>query len=259
MKQLDGRRIIVTGAGSGIGFAVIERFLSEGAKVVAVIRNPNDLQDKRNIPNLHIVVGDVTDYATNKKAVAVAVKEFGGLDVFLANVGIWDFYKKLTKMSEDELNNGFDQLMTVNVKSALFAAHASHEALSENNGSFIVTGSNACFRPGGGGAIYTASKYALRGIVGQLALEFAPDVRVNGVAPGATNTPISGSEGLEQTEKEMNSDQAHLHEMGKHIPMKRVSSPTEHTDLYVLLASKHGAQYITGTMLVSDGGLSAGL
>jgi NAD(P)-dependent dehydrogenase (short-subunit alcohol dehydrogenase family) len=258
MSQLEGRRIIVTGSGSGIGRALVDTYLTEGAKVVAVIRKQGDLDSFKGNPALKIVVGDVTAYETIQTAVETAVAEFGGLDVMVANAGRWDFYKKLIKMSSEELDSGFDQLMQVNVKAALMAAHASHAELVKTQGSFIVTGSNACFRPGGGGAIYTGSKFALRGIVSQLALEFAPDVRVNGVAPGATDTPLSGSEAFNQREKSMNSNLDKLAAMGQHIPLGRVSAPEEHTGLYVLLASKAGAKYITGTMLVSDGGLSAG-
>jgi NAD(P)-dependent dehydrogenase (short-subunit alcohol dehydrogenase family) len=94
-------------------------------------------------------------------------------------------------------------------------------------------------------------------LVSQLALEFAPDIRVNGVAPGATDTPLSGSEALGQTNKKLNEKEATVNEMGKHIPMARVSRPEEHTDFYVLLAGT-GASYVTGSILVSDGGLSAG-
>lgn len=258
MGQLEGRRIIITGAGSGIGRTVLDRYLAEGAKVVAVLRKEGGLDDIKDIPSLRIVVGDVTNYSTSQNAVSEAVNAFGGLDVFVANAGRWDFHKKLTKMSPEELDAAFDQLMGINVKGAMFAAHAAHDELANNKGSFIVTGSNACFRPGGGGSLYIGSKFALRGVVSQLALEFAPHVRVNGVAPGATDTPISGSDALNQREKTMNADRERLASMGDHIPLGRVSNPEEHTDLYVLLASANGANYITGTMLVSDGGLTAG-
>jgi NAD(P)-dependent dehydrogenase (short-subunit alcohol dehydrogenase family) len=258
MKQLEGRRIIITGAGSGIGLAITQRFLTEGAKVVAVVRRQEAVKDlPQNNENLEVVVGDVTDYETNAIAVSTAIKLFGGLDVFIANAGRWDFYKRLQSLSPEQLSEGFDQIFSVNLKSAFLAAHAALSALKKSKGSFIVTGSNASFRPGGGGAIYTASKYALRGMVAQLALELAPDIRVNGVAPGATNTPLSGSDALGQNNKQMNESEEKLASIGQHIPLRRVSEPEEHTDLYVLLAGQ-SATYITGSILVSDGGLSAG-
>jgi NAD(P)-dependent dehydrogenase (short-subunit alcohol dehydrogenase family) len=94
-------------------------------------------------------------------------------------------------------------------------------------------------------------------MVAQLALEFAPDVRVNGVAPGATNTPLSGTVALGQENKEMNEKTDRLELMGEHIPLGRVSEPEEHTGLYVMLASEEST-YMTGSLLVSDGGLTAG-
>lgn len=258
MQMLLNRRVIVTGAGSGIGKAIVTRFLNEGARVLAVVRKPAQIEEFTTNNNFCFVVGDVSDYATNEEAVATAIKKWGGLDVMIANAGVWDFYKKLQKMSAKELEDGFSQIMSTNVKAVLLAAHASYSALNEANGCLIATGSNACFRPGGGGPLYTASKYALRGIIGQLALDFAPKVRVCGVAPGATDTPISGTDALSQRQKSMNTDRNRLDSMGQHIPLGRVSSPEEHTDLYVTLASENGARYITGTILVSDGGLSAG-
>lgn len=258
MQMLLNRRVIVTGAGSGIGKAVVERFLSEGASVLAVVRKAEQVEGFSEQDNFCYVVGDVNDYATNKLAVNTAIEKWGGLDVMVANAGVWDFYKKIQKMTAQELEEGFQQIMSTNVRAVLMAAHASHGALESSHGCLITTGSNACFRPGGGGPLYTASKFALRGVVAQLALDFAPNVRVCGVAPGATDTPISGTEALNQVEKSMNKDRARLESMGKHIPLGRVSSPEEHTDLYVTLASAKGARYVTGTILVSDGGLSAG-
>ena len=258
MAMLDNRRVIITGAGSGIGKALVERFLNEGAKVLAVVRKPEQVADFTDHPCFAHVIGDVRDYETNAQAVAQAVNAWGGLDVFIANAGVWDFYKKLQKMSAEELQEGFEQITSINVKAVIMAAHASYDALKESKGTFMVTGSNSSFRPGGGGPIYVASKFALRGLVAQLALDFAPDIRVCGVAPGATDTPIKGTEGLNQTEKAMNSDRDRVASMGKHIPLGRVSSPEEHTDLYALLASENGARYVTGTLLVSDGGLTSG-
>lgn len=258
MQMLLDRRVIVTGAGSGIGKAIVTRFLDEGARVLAVVRKSEQIEDFLTHDNFCHVVGDVNNYATNELAVTTITDKWGGLDVMIANAGVWDFFKKLQKMSPQELEDGFEQIMSTNVRAVLMAGHASYSALQDSHGCLITTGSNACFRPGGGGPLYIASKYALRGIVAQLALDFAPNVRVCGVAPGATDTPISGPDGLNQRDKSMNADRTRLASMGEHIPLGRVSAPEEHTDLYVTLASAKGARYVTGTILVSDGGLSAG-
>jgi NAD(P)-dependent dehydrogenase (short-subunit alcohol dehydrogenase family) len=107
--------------------------------------------------------------------------------------------------------------------------------------------------------LYTASKFALHGVVLQLAKELAPDIRVNGVAPGATDTGLSGPRSLHQHDKSMNADEARLASMASHIPLGFVSNPDDHVALYVLLASRKSSRYMTGSMILSDGGLAAGV
>jgi NAD(P)-dependent dehydrogenase (short-subunit alcohol dehydrogenase family) len=255
MARLDGRRAIVTGSGSGIGRAVVRRFLKEGAQVVAVVRKQADvaaLEDE----GAAVVVGDVSQYATAERAVAEAVTRFGGLDAYVANAGLWDFHKRLEKQSGTEIEAAFQEVFGVNLLGAAFGARSALAELRKSGGSMIATGSNACFLAGGGGALYTASKFALRGLVMQLAKEFAPDVRVNGVAPGATDTSISGPVALGQSSREMNGDPERMTSMAQHMLLGRVSTPEEHASLYVLLASKDEAPYVTGAMLLSDGGLT---
>lgn len=255
MGRLAGQRIIVTGAGSGIGRAVVRRYIAEGAQVVAVIRNPDDsaaLEAEGAVP----LVGDVSQHAAAAAAVALAVERFGGLDAYVANAGLWDFHKRVDKQSAAELEAAYHEVFGVNLLGALYGAHAAVDELRRSKGSFIVTGSNACFLAGGGGALYTASKFALRGLVLQLAKEFAPDVRVNGVAPGATDTGISGPAALGQGARAMNGDPERMAAMAAHMRLGRVSAPAEHTGLYVLLADRSDSSYITGAMLLSDGGLT---
>lgn len=255
MGRLDGYRAVVTGAGSGIGRAVVRRYMAEGACVVAVVRNPADVAGLE-AEHARVVIGDVAQHDTAARAVAAAEEAFGGLDVYVANAGLWDFHKRVAKQSVEELTRGFDEMFSVNVKGALYGAHAAFEALNRSSGSVIVTGSNASFMAGGGGALYTASKFALRGMMMQLAKEFAPRVRVNGVAPGATDTPISGPSALGQQGREMNADADRMAATAGHMLLGRVATPEEHTSLYVLLAAREESAYVTGTMFVSDGGLT---
>ena len=255
MSRLEGRRAVVTGAGSGIGRAVLRRFLAEGAQVVAVVRKAADVEALER-EGAAVVVGDVSAYDTAERAVAEACTRFGGLDCYVANAGLWDFHKRLEKQTPEELRRAFDEIFGVNVLGALYGARAAVGPLRQSRRSVIVTGSNASFLGGGGGALYTASKFALRGLVMQLAKEFAPDVRVNGVAPGATDTGISGPAALGQAEREMNADASRMQDMASHILLGRVSTAKEHASLYVTLAARDEASYVTGAMLVSDGGLT---
>jgi len=256
MAELQGVRAIVTGAASGIGRAVVRRYLAEGAQVVAVVRRSGDVAALQAEGAL-VVEGDVAKYETSAAAVATAEDKFGGLDVFVANAGLWDFHKRIEKQSPEELRAAATEIFGVNVMATLFAARAAAATLRRSQGALIATGSNASFLAGGGGSLYTASKFALRGVIMQLAMEFAPDIRVNGIAPGATDTGISGPTSLDQDRKEMNDDRQRIAAMESHIPLGFVSKPEDHTGLYVLLASRGNSRYITGTMLVSDGGLTA--
>jgi NAD(P)-dependent dehydrogenase (short-subunit alcohol dehydrogenase family) len=255
MGRLEGRRAVVTGAGSGIGRAVVRRYMAEGAKVVAVVRKQAD-RASLEAEGAFVVEGDVSHYDTAARAVAATIEQFGGLDVYVANAGLWDFHKRVEKQTAEELGQGFQEIFGVNLLGTLYGARAALSALRKTNGSIVATGSNACFLAGGGGALYTASKFALRGLVMQLAKEFAPDVRVNGVAPGATNTAISGPTALGQATREMNADPTRMETMANHMLLGRVSQAEDHASLYVLLAAREESPYITGAMLSSDGGLT---
>ena len=255
MGRLPGLRAVVTGAGSGIGRAVVRRYIAEGARVIAVIRNPKQ-QAELEADGALVVIGDAAQHDTATRAVELAEQAFGGLDTYVANAGLWDFYKRVEKQSADELAAAYQEIFGVNFLGALYGAHAALAALRASGGSVIVTGSNACFLAGGGGALYTASKFALRGLVLQLAKEFAPAVRVNGVAPGATRTPLSGPDALGQANREMDADSGRIAAIPNHVPLARISEPEDHCDLYVLLAAKNESRYITGSMMLSDGGLT---
>lgn len=255
MGRLLKQVVIITGAGSGIGRTLVSRFLAEGAYVIAVIRSERDKHSLLEEGAL-VVLGDVSDYETSERAVSLARENFGRLDTYIANAGIWDFHRRLEKQSAEELALGFEEILGVNLMGTVYAARASFDLLKEHRGSIIVTGSNACFLAGGGGPLYTASKFALRGLVMQLAKEFAPQVRVNGVAPGATDTSLSGPTALGQADREMNADRSRIKAIAPHVPMGCVSDPEDHSSLYVLLSSREESGYMTGTMIRSDGGLT---
>jgi NAD(P)-dependent dehydrogenase (short-subunit alcohol dehydrogenase family) len=255
MGRLKGRRAVVTGAGSGIGRAVMRRYIEEGAQVVAVVRKESE-RALLEAEGAVVVLGDVSRYETAERAVAAAVGHFGGLDTYVANAGLWDFHKRVAKQSPEELAKACEEIFGVNLMGTLYGARASLDELRKTQGSIIATGSNACFLAGGGGALYTASKFALRGLVMQMAMEFAPLVRVNGVAPGATDTALSGPVALGQAGLAMNADPARNAAMTAHLPIGRMAAPEDHASLYVLLAAREESGYITGAMLRSDGGLT---
>jgi NAD(P)-dependent dehydrogenase (short-subunit alcohol dehydrogenase family) len=255
MGRLDAMRAVVTGAGSGIGLCVARRYVAEGARVLGVVLREED-RDALESEGIDALVGDVGEIQTAHFMVEEALARFGGVDIVVANAGIWDFNRKVERYAPDRLAAAFDEIMRVNVGGPLFAARAAAGALRQSRGALIVTGSNASFLAGGGGALYTASKFALRGLVLQLAREFAPDVRVNGVAPGPTETALSGPVSGGQDGQFLNSDPARVAAMADAVPLQRVATPEDHTDLYVVLASSRESSYVTGAMFLSDGGLT---
>jgi NAD(P)-dependent dehydrogenase (short-subunit alcohol dehydrogenase family) len=255
MARLSNLRAIVTGAGSGIGLAVAKRYVAEGAQVLGVVRREED-RSTLEAEGVEVLVGDIGQFDTAQAMVERALALFGGIDIVVANAGIWDFNRKIERYAPERLEAAFAEVMAVNVGGPLFAARAAAAALRAGRGAMIVTGSNASFLAGGGGVLYTASKFAVRGLVLQLARELAPDIRVNGVAPGPTETPLSGPVSGGQAGQALNSDPARVAAMAGAVPLQRVAVPEDHTDLYVVLGSSRESGYVTGAMFLSDGGLT---
>lgn len=257
MGWLDSSVALITGGGSGLGRALVERFLAEGAQVGVL---ESDKQRAEELAanfgeRIAVTVGDVTRYQDNVRAVARVVEKFGRLDTFIANAGIFDFFKPLAEYHGEKLSEAFDELMAVNAKGGLLGARAALPELLKTSGSIIFTLSNAGFYSGGGGPIYTASKHALVGIVRQLAHELAPKVRVNGVAPGGMKTALRGLSANGTAEQTLNQIES-LDEMLIGITPLRISPrPEQYCAPYVLLASKENSATTTGALINTDGGL----
>ena len=191
MQWLENEVAVVTGAGSGIGKAVVARFVEEGAKVVAF-----DLSEQRLAAlkeevgdGVAVVRGDVRSLDDNRRAVAAAVSEFGRLTVFVGNAGIHDARRALKDLSDEELEQGYDEVLGVNVKGYLLGAKAAIPELMKTRGNMVFTLSTSSYYVSGG-TLYVASKHAALGMVRQMANELAPTIRVNGVAPSGTATGL---------------------------------------------------------------------
>lgn len=250
MNSLDGRVTLVTGGGSGIGRAVVDRFLAEGARVATLEKSSEKAAALRALDDPHLVVieGDVTSYEDNVRAVAAAMDAFGRLDAFIGNVGLWDFGRELADLTPDELENGFHDMFSVNVLGYLLGARAAAEALRESRGTIVLTLSNASFYPRGGGVLYTATKHAGLGIVRQLAYELAPEVRVNGVAPGGASTELTGPRSLGLAERTI--EEIPLQDYQReHSALGYAIEPADYAGAYVLLASATDALTVTGTVI----------
>jgi len=186
MGWLEKQVAYVTGGASGLGRAIVDRFVEEGARVAVLDRHGSKLQELLELHQGLVlpVEGDVRELRSHERAAAAAFERFGALDVFVGNAGIWDFGTSLVDLPADRIDAAFDEVFQTNVKGYLLGVKACAPLLVRSGGSVVLTLSNAAFYPGGGGPLYTASKHAGLGLVRQLAFELAPRVRVNAVAPG---------------------------------------------------------------------------
>jgi len=256
MGWLDGQVALVTGGGSGIGRAVVARFIEEGARVGVMERVATRADELRAEFGEAVVeiAGDVARLEDNRRAVAETVRAFGRLDVFVGNAGIFDVYAKLAELDDEKLSRAFDELFAVNVKGLLFGAKAALPELTKTQGSMVFTASVAGLNSGGGGAIYTASKHAVVGLVRQLAVELGPDIRVNGVAPGGTMTDLRGLTTLGNDDRSSFAAPGMAEQLRAHNPLRVTLEPEDLAGAYLFLASRTNARGITGMILTVDAG-----
>jgi 2,3-dihydroxy-2,3-dihydrophenylpropionate dehydrogenase len=257
---LNGYVALVTGGGSGIGRAVADRFVAEGACVTVVGRNADRLKDvvaeSPDPSRMHAVAADVRDSEQLHAAVGETVQRFGQLDTLVTNAGIWDYQRQLTRLSAEQLSATFDELFAINVKGYLLAIEAAWRELVKTRGSMVMTLSNSSFYVNGGGPIYTASKHACLGLMRELAYELAPKVRVNGVACGGMNTDLRGPVSIGLDERSLAASFSKPRDEPPPIPLHDSSTdPRDFTGAYVLLASREQAGPITGQALSVDGGI----
>jgi NAD(P)-dependent dehydrogenase (short-subunit alcohol dehydrogenase family) len=236
---------LVTGGASGIGRAVALAYLADGARVTILDRAaPAGLP-----PQIQVVTGDVTDAAAVARAVAAAAGPDGGLDLLTACAGVFDFYARATELSPEELHRSFCEIFGINVYGALLAVREAAPALRRARGAVTLTLSTAAFQPGGGGPLYASSKAALRGLVTHLAAELAPDVRVNGVAPGGTGgTRLGGLAALGQGQT-ADTVPGRDERISAGTLLGVLPLPEDHAAAYRYLAH---ARIVTGTVVRSD-------
>ncbi|GAA3233367.1 3-(cis-5,6-dihydroxycyclohexa-1,3-dien-1-yl)propanoate dehydrogenase [Dactylosporangium siamense] len=255
MGWLEGQAVLVTGAGSGLGRAIVDRFVAEGARVLAFDRSAEKLTAVKaeHAAAVEVVAGDVRSPHDNQHAVETAVEAFGRLDTFIGNAGLWDFNGSLLDTPADRLDQGFDELFGVNVKGYLLGAKAAAPALRESGGSVVLTLSNAAFFPAGGGPLYVASKHAGVGLVRQLAYELAPEVRVNAVAPGGMDTDLRGPESLGLATTRIGQAFPINDVMRQASALHIAPGAEDYVGAYVLLAAKAQSSTITGAVIDASG------
>lgn len=258
MTWLDGRRALVVGAGSGIGRAVVDAYLAEGAKVTVLERDEEKSQALRAaLPGVGVVCGDATTIAANEQAVAAAVEAHGGIDVLVNCVGIFDFYKGVKDLTAEDIDAGFGEMFNTNVKSHLLSVKAALPELQASAaGCIILTESTSAYYAGRGGVLYVASKFAVRGLVTALSHELAPGIRVNAVAPGGTlGTDLRGLGALGLSEQRLDDAPDRAEQLAARVPLRVALSGEDHAWSYVFLASER-SRGITAGVVHPDGGMS---
>ena len=240
------RTVIVTGAGSGIGFAVAKAFLDRGDNVVLNGRTESKLQDAAkqlgHSDQTAIAPGDITQAQTGQQLVDTAVDRFGRLDVLFNNAGIFES-KPFTDYSVDELDGYLGYL-----RGTFLGSQAAAQQMRRNGGGAIIN-ITTILALNGVKAIPSSAPIAAKGgiiaLTKSLAIELAPDnIRVNAVAPGIVPTPLYGDLSDEQREA--------LHAMQ---PLGRYGEVSDIADAVLYLAN---ASWVTGVILPVDGGVAAG-
>jgi len=253
MTRLGGKRALVTGGAAGIGRAIVEAFLDEGARVVATDIDADGLDALRGAldagERLVTMPADVASAADWERAVALARERFGGLDILVNNAGI-EMLGTVETLPED----AWDRVMAVNVKSMYLGARAALPLLRESRGA-VVNMASINGRAGVAGSIaYVTSKHAIVGFTRGLALDCAKDgIRVNAVCPGPVDTPMVGRVVQLLGQGDAEAGYAILRSM---TPLGRLIAPAEVAAVVVHLASDE-ASFTTGITYPIDGGYTA--
>lgn len=245
--RLKDKVIIVTGASRGIGNAVADKMLSEGASVVVCASNQKNADKaaavlKEKHKNSAILPIGVDNHSTKEieKAVKLVKETFGKIDVLVNNAGITGATPFL-QMTEEEFSN----MMEVNLMGVFRWCKAVVPLMIENKGGSIInTSSMVGTYASKSGCNYGTSKFAVNGLSKSLAKELGQyNIRVNCVAPGVTKTDMVASV-----------PDRLIDALSNMTPLQRVGLPEELAGAYVYLASDE-ASFVTGSIISVDGGL----
>ncbi len=239
--RLDGQTALVTGAATGIGFAVAELFAAQGATVVLLDRSAEVTAAAARLPGKHLgLVCDVTDRVQIERAVAEATAQFSGIDILVNNAGV-----ALLEMAFDLSESDWDTTLAINLTAAFFLSRAVAHGMRERGAGRIVNlASQASVVAIERHVAYCASKAALVSMTQVLAVEWAPfGITVNAVSPTVVETELgkkawAGEAGVA---------------MKKKIPVGRFAQPEEVASAILYLVSGH-SRIVTGANLIVDGG-----
>ena len=254
MDRLKGKAAIVTGAASGIGRASARLFAAEGAKVICFDRAAEVEETASAIKTAGgtaiALRADASSEADVAKAVDMAVKEFGQLDIFYANAGVSGGGKPFFELDA----NDWRQVLEVNLIGVFLAIkHAARVMVPNKKGSIVCTASVAGIRSGAGGGPYSASKAGVINLTTTAANYLSgTNVRVNAICPGIIET------GMTKPTFEKARARGTFDALGELNPMKRIGQPRDIASMALFLASDE-ASYVNGQAIAVDGGLTASM
>lgn len=250
--KLKNKSAVVTGASSGMGKAIVERFVQEGANVIAVARRKERLEElaeslKEYEGRVVPFAGDVSEEKTMEEAIDLAVKEFGRFDILVNNAGIMDDMSPIG----DVKNEKIEQVFAVNVYGPMYSMRKAVNVFREQGGGNIINvASLGAFRTAAG-AVYGASKAALVSLTKNTAYMYMPEgIRCNAIAPGGIETEIAVSMGMPN----MNG-----YDRVKNV-MATAPAPgkAEQIASAALFLASEDSSYVNGDVLFVDGGWAAG-
>lgn len=250
--DFQNKRVLVTGSTRGIGKAAANRFLAGGARVVINGRNEQTvaeaIEDLGGSDRVTGIVADVSKVKDCEQLVQDAVSALGGIDILVLSAGV-----AALATIEETTEESYDNMMDVNLKGLFFTIQAALSALKESKGAITCVASDSGVRGEAYLSVYCASKAAVINLVRSLALELAPDVRVNCVSPGYVDTDMIRRDAIDQAD-----NPAELEALLKSgTPMGRFASPAE-IAAAICYVSGPESGFITGSNLSIDGGTTAG-
>ena len=247
-----GKLVLITGASRGIGYATAQEFLALGARVAVNGRTDESvataISELGGGDRLVAAPGSVGTVDGCESVVGTAIEGLGGLDVLVNNAGVC-IDSTIEKVDEAI----WDETLDVNLKGTFFCVRGALPALRKTGGAIVNLSSVAGLRGSAEGAAYCASKGGVVNLTRALAMELAPDIRVNCVCPGWVDTDM-----LRRDYVDLAADPAAAErEAIEEAPLKRVATPEEIAKAIAYLAS-HDARFITGVAFPMDGGVTAG-
>jgi NAD(P)-dependent dehydrogenase (short-subunit alcohol dehydrogenase family) len=248
--KLSGKKALITGGNSGIGFATAQLFISEGAQVAITGRDQKTLDEAVALlgPNARAYRADVTDPAARKQLFQQLAKDFGRLDVVFANAGISG--RTPTGAADEAV---FEDVIRINLTGAFLTANSAAPLLNDG-GAIIFNGSVHNYLGQTGMAAYAASKGGMRAMARSIAADLAPrGIRVNVVAPGATKTPIWARGPRAKISAEERGELAAF--IASLIPLERWGEAQEIAKAVLFLASDDSS-YVNAIELLVDGGMT---